>query len=71
MLDARQTPDQIASAVRVRVARLLSGLPLQQLAASEEPTSGTNGATVAHDHLPSQTPRHPHAQTGTTPQLHP
>jgi dTMP kinase len=71
VLDARQTPDDIAAAVRVRVAQLLSGLPLQQLAASEQPKPVTNGATVPHDHLPSQAPHHPHAQTGPTPQLHP
>jgi dTMP kinase len=71
VLDARQTPEAIAAAIRVRVAELLSGLPLQQLASSEPPRSGTNGATVAHDHLPAQGPHHPHAQTGPTPQLHP
>ena len=32
VVDARQTPDEIAAAIRVRVAELLSGLPLQQIA---------------------------------------
>ena len=45
VLDARHTPDEIAAAVRVRVAQLLSGLPLQQLPA-EQRKPVTNGATV-------------------------
>ena len=62
IVDARLTPDEIAAAVRVRVADLLSGLPLQQLSrppgqVRPEPADG-----AAH---------RPHAQTGPTPQLHP
>ena len=67
VVNARQTPDEIAAVIRVRVAELLSGLPLQQIA----------HAPVA-DHVPMavQVPavegaHHPHAQTGSTPQLHP
>ena len=37
VLDAQQSPDQIAAAIRVRVADLLSGLPLQQLAQQDGP----------------------------------
>jgi dTMP kinase len=70
VLDARQTPEAIAAAIRVRVAELLSGLPLQQIPqqGSREPvTTGAasrNGSAVTGDH-------HPHAQTGPTPLLHP
>ncbi|UOY00031.1 dTMP kinase [Blastococcus sp. PRF04-17] len=71
VLDARQSPDELAAAIRVRVADLLSGLPLQQLAASEPQGVRPNGATVPHDELAAHAPRHPHAQTGATPQLHP
>lgn len=62
VLDATQGPDGLAAAIRVRVADLLSGLPLQTLPQQDAP---------AHD--PGRTPvqRHPHAQTGSTPQLHP
>jgi dTMP kinase len=67
VVNARQTPDEIAAVIRVRVAELLSGLPLQQIA----------HAPVA-DHVPMavqvpavEGPHHPHAQTGSTPQLHP
>jgi dTMP kinase len=69
VLDARQSPDALAAAIRVRIADLLSGLPLQQLATTEPgvaPPLRHDGAAVAHDQL-----RHPHAQTGATPQLHP
>ena len=68
VLDARQTPDEIAAAIRVRVADLLSGLPLQQI-----PQAGSAGdatAPVAHE-TAAGAPHHPHAQTGPTPQLHP
>jgi dTMP kinase len=70
VLDARQSPDEIAAAIRVRVAGLLSGLPLQQIqqAASDGPHAEgahTDGA------LAGTAPHHPHAQTGSTPQLHP
>jgi dTMP kinase len=71
VVDARRSPDEIAAAIRVRVADLLSGLPLQQLSQQEEPAAA-NGSTIDHDHVPaSSVPHHPHAQTGTTPQLHP
>ena len=67
VVNARQTPDEIAAVIRGRVAELLSGLPLQQIA----------HAPVA-DHVPMavqvpavEGPHHPHAQTGSTPQLHP
>ena len=59
VVDAGQNPDEIAAAIRVRVAELLSGLPLQQLAQS--------GPEVPLD----PGPHHPHVQTGSTPQLHP
>ena len=62
VLDARQTPDEIAAAIRVRVADLLSGLPLQTLAAAGRPRAGPARRSGPH---------HPHAQTGATPQLHP
>jgi dTMP kinase len=67
VLDARQAPDQIAAAIRVRVTELLSGLPLQTIAPAE-PVHAAPGASVAHEDV---APRHPHAQTGSTPQLHP
>ena len=66
VLDARLSPDEIAAAIRVRVAELLSGLPLQTLAQTEP--VHTNGTPVPHNGL---APHHPHAQTGATPQLHP
>ena len=59
VVDAGRDPDEIAAAIRVRVAELLSGLPLQQLAQS--------GPEVPVD----PGPHHPHVQTGSTPQLHP
>ncbi|RBY94076.1 dTMP kinase [Blastococcus sp. TBT05-19] len=67
VLDARQSPDETAAAIRVRVAELLSGLPLQTLSQSvasvaAEPRQDAELATAS---------RHPHAQTGSTPQLHP
>jgi dTMP kinase len=70
VLDARQTPEAIAAAIRVRVAELLSGLPLQQIpqqGGRERVTNGAavrNGSVIEGDH-------HPHAQTGATPLLHP
>jgi dTMP kinase len=70
VLDARESPEAIAAHIRVRVAELLSGLPLQQLAQTAVPP-GTNGSTVAHEELTAPAPHHPHAQTGPTPQLHP
>jgi dTMP kinase len=71
VVDAQQTPDEIAAVIRVRVAELLSGLPLQQLVSSDQPKAAPNGTSVPHDHLPAQAPHHPHEQTGSTPQLHP
>jgi dTMP kinase len=66
VVDARQSPEAIAAAIRVRVAELLSGLPLQTFGqtgpAAPAPPLEHNGAHVPH---------HPHAQTGATPQLHP
>jgi dTMP kinase len=59
VLDATRPVDELAGAIRLRVAELLSGLPLQTL---PEP--------VADDARPHQD-GHPHAQTGATPQLHP
>jgi dTMP kinase len=67
VLDARRPVDELAGAVRVRVADLLSELPLQTLAQEEPARSGPDPApddVVRHAH-------HPHAQTGATPQLHP
>jgi dTMP kinase len=61
VLDARRSPDEIAAAVRVRVAQLLEGLPLQQLS---QPSRPRPPATEGDAHRP-------HAQTGPTPQLHP
>ncbi|MDK3257304.1 dTMP kinase [Blastococcus capsensis] len=69
VLDARQSPDEIAAAVRMRVAQFLSGLPLQTLAHPVEPAE--IAARMRHDGRPESAPHHPHAQTGATPQLHP
>jgi dTMP kinase len=71
VLDARQSPEEIAAAIRVRVAELLSGLPLQQLPAAQPATP--RGATAADQDLAAAGAgaHHPHAQTGATPQLHP
>jgi dTMP kinase len=71
VLDALRTPEEIAAAIRVRVAELLSGLPLQQIAQPETREPVTNGAAVREDSLAAASPHHPHAQTGPTPQLHP
>jgi dTMP kinase len=71
VLDARESPDAIAARIRARIADLLSGLPLQQLAQTDAQEQRANGSTVPHDRLVAQAPRHPHAQTGPTPQLHP
>jgi dTMP kinase len=67
VLDARQTPDEIAAAIRRRVADLLSGLPLQQL--PREARRRSNGAPDGTTRR--ETAHRPHVQTGTTPQLHP
>ncbi|HEY0125864.1 MAG TPA: dTMP kinase [Blastococcus sp.] len=71
VLDAQQTPDHVAAAIRVRVAELLSGLPLQQLAQQDAARARANGSTVAPEDLPPSRPHRPHAQTGSTPHLHP
>jgi dTMP kinase len=69
VVDARQDPDEIAAAIRVRVAEMLSGMPLQTLSQTEETVPVANGSTDEHE-APAA-PHHPHAQTGATPQLHP
>ncbi|SDF61262.1 dTMP kinase [Blastococcus aurantiacus] len=61
VLDATRGADELAAAIRVRVTDLLSGLPLQTL--PQQP------GRPAEPSAPVQ--RHPHAQTGATPQLHP
>jgi dTMP kinase len=68
VLDARQSPEQIAAAIRVRIADLLSGLPLQTIPQPERPVPAAHGASAAAE---DAAPHHPHAQTGPTPQLHP
>ena len=69
VLDAQHAPDELAAAVRTRVAELLSGLPLQTLPGAEqapaEPDRPADPPGNGH------APHHPHAQTGSTPQLHP
>jgi dTMP kinase len=73
VLDAQRHPDELAADIRMRVAELLSELPLQTLEEAARRKSGlargrrANGAQVA----PAHEPHHPHAQTGSTPQLHP
>jgi dTMP kinase len=62
VLDASLGADELAAAIRVRVADLLSGLPLQTLQQSAPP---------AREEPTTPVQRHPHAQTGPTPQLHP
>ena len=47
VLDARQSPDEIAAAIRVRVADLLSGLPLQQIPQPAADGRGADGALAA------------------------
>jgi dTMP kinase len=67
VLDARQSPDELAAAVRARVAELLSGLPLQTLPGTDpEPAPAEPAEPSGNGHA-----HHPHAQTGPTPQLHP
>jgi dTMP kinase len=66
VVDARQSPEAIAAAIRVRVAELLSGLPLQTFAQSEPAAPAP-----PLEHHGAHEPHHPHAQTGATPQLHP
>jgi dTMP kinase len=71
VLDARRTPDEIAAAIRVRVAELLSGLPLQTIAQAAARPKPAAAAPVSPDGQHAEAPHHPHAQTGPTPQLHP
>ncbi|SDF17639.1 dTMP kinase [Blastococcus fimeti] len=61
VLDATGSADELAASIRVRVADLLSGLPLQTLPQTD--------AEATRPTTPVQA--HPHAQTGSTPQLHP
>ena len=54
--------------LRARVAELLSGLPLQTLpGGTPEPTPAETAEPSPNGHAT----HHPHAQTGSTPQLHP
>jgi dTMP kinase len=70
VVDATSSPDEIAAAIRARVAELLSGLPLQTLPGSDDRRRrvGTADDRSAEN---GSVPHHPHAQTGATPQLHP
>ena len=68
VVDARLAPDEIAVAIRVRVAELLSGLPLQQIV---QPAPAPEAAPAEERPVRVRGPHQPHAQTGTTPQLHP
>jgi dTMP kinase len=67
VVDAQQPLEQIAAEIRRRVTELLTGLPLQTLAASRIATADSDGS---RDSPPAER-HHPHAQTGPTPQLHP
>ncbi|WP_347059216.1 dTMP kinase [Blastococcus sp. HT6-30] len=69
VLDARRSPDEIAAAIRVRVAQLLSGLPLQTLAQPAE--QARTAPAPHHDEKAEPVGHRPHAQTGSTTQLHP
>ncbi|MGY1914789.1 dTMP kinase [Blastococcus sp. SYSU DS0973] len=69
VLDARKSPDEIAAAIRVRVAQLLSGLPLQTLAQPAE--QARTAPAPRHDEKAEPVGHRPHAQTGSTTQLHP
>jgi dTMP kinase len=71
VVDARQTPDEIAAVIRVRVAELLSGLPLQQIAQPEQQAPGSGDVPAANVHPVAEGPHLPHTQTGSTPELHP
>ena len=65
VVDARQTPDEIAATIRVRVGRVA----LRAAAAADRrrrPSTRRRDAFRAPG-----SPHHPHAQTGSTPQLHP
>jgi dTMP kinase len=63
VLDATKSADELAAAIRVRVAELLAGQPLQTVPQDGPGTDRPAPRTPAA--------RHPHAQTGATPQLHP
>ncbi|MGY1806116.1 dTMP kinase [Blastococcus sp. SYSU D00669] len=65
VLDATRAPDELAAAIRVKVAELLSGVELQKL--PEDPRLRPRADAVEH----AAGAHHPHAQTGSTPQLHP
>ncbi|MGY1837263.1 dTMP kinase [Blastococcus sp. SYSU DS0510] len=71
VLDARRSPDELAAAIRVRVAELLSGLPLQTPAAPATSPEAQPEPELRDDGRVEPASRHPHAQTGATPQLHP
>jgi dTMP kinase len=68
VVDARRPPDQIAAEIRQRVAGLLATLPLENLART---TPADEPRTAPADGDRARSARHPHAQTGPTPQLHP
>ncbi len=70
VVDARQEPEVIAAAIRVRVADLLSGLPLQTLPQADLPRAARHAGPPEPPEGPPR-PHRPHAQTGATPQLHP
>jgi dTMP kinase len=71
VLDARQSAEELAAAIRARVAELLAGLPLQTLPQTGPEAPADDGAPAeAFAEEPAEL-RHPHAQTGPTPQLHP
>ena len=69
VLDASKGPDEIAAAIRLRVAEFLAGLPLQN--PGQPGGQAEAAAPMRHDGSPQSVPPHPHAQTGATPQLHP
>ncbi|SEK44513.1 thymidylate kinase [Blastococcus sp. DSM 46786] len=72
VLDARRSPDELAAAIRVRVAELLSGLPLQTPAPpAAHPQVAPELRRDGHGGHDGPVAHHPHAQTGATPQLHP
>ena len=60
VVDAQQTPEAIAAAIRVRVAELLSGLPLQTFAQAEPPrrrSAPCRTSTTARTCRTTRTPR--------------
>jgi dTMP kinase len=64
VIDARRSPDEIAAEIRVRIADLLGGLPLQQRSRSAHPRPAAEDGADRGQHRA-------HEQTGQTPQLHP